>query len=120
MTKIERSYEFRERINVVHLANRRDMAVKAAAGEVEVTAAWQIAYSDNDARIVNAAKDLQDYLAESMGLSVLVTDQPAADVPVIRLELDDTLKGERTYRLTVAENCITVAGADAKGVISGC
>ena len=120
MSKIERSYEFRERINQVHLANRRDMAIKAGAGEVEVTAAWQITYSDSDARIVNAAKDLQDYLAESMDICVIVTDKPAADAPVIKLELDNSLKGERTYRLTVAENCITVAGADAKGVISGC
>ncbi len=120
MSKIERLYEFRERINIVHHPMRRDSAISAGAGEVEVTSAWRIVYpADADARIVNAAKDLQEYLEVSMNVALTVgTDSPAG-TPVIKLMLDNTLTGERTYRLDVKENCITIAGADAKGVISG-
>ena len=56
MNKVERNYEFRERINQVHFANRRDAAVKASANEVEVTSAWKIVYpADGDARVETCA-----------------------------------------------------------------
>ena len=121
MSKVERNYEFRERINQVHFANRRDAAVKASANEVEVTAAWKIVYpADGDARVVNAAKDLQEYLEVSMDLALTVGTTAAAGQKVIKLELDKTLEGVRTYRLDVTGDAITVAGADEKGIIAGC
>ena len=121
MGKIERNYEFRERINQVHFADRRDAAVKALANEVEVTVDWKIVYpADGDARIVNAAKDLQEYLEVSMGLALTVGTSATAGQKCINLVLDKTLEGVRTYRLDVTADGITVAGADEKGIISGC
>ncbi len=126
---IERNYEFRQRLNVVHKPNRRDMAVSSAANDVEISSGWKIAAAKTAAPLViNVAKDLQDYFFTSMGISVPVElmDVAAQAEKTILLaeksdlpELGNELKAARSYRLQVAENHITVCGNDDRGVAQG-
>ncbi len=121
MNRQERSYGFRERIDQVHRSNRRDAALTPQAHEVEVTAAWRIVCADcGDARLMRAAQDLQDYLRVSMNLNLTLADAAAPDTPAIELKIDPALTGERTVRRSVKPGRVTIAGADAQGVIAGC
>ena len=121
MNSTERNYQFRQRIDRVHHTGRRDPSATPSPGETAVNGQWCIVCpADADDRIVNAAKDLQDYFLVSQRLSLPIVPERPAAAPFIELAIDPALTGVRTFRLTAAADRITIAGADAKGVISGC
>lgn len=121
MKKLERNYEFRERIGTVHHSGRRDPAARPQPGEITITAAWKIVCApDADRRIVQAGKDLADYFEVSMALPLVFERRTEAGAQTIRLTLDETLATERAYRFTVEADGVTIAGHDPKGVIAGC
>ena len=71
--RCEKAYEFRKELNQVHLKDRRDHAVKADSNELTVEDGWTIYVNHAASELVETtAKDLQDYLLVSMGVSVIL------------------------------------------------
>ena len=59
---MERNYDFRKRLEVVHKPNRRDPSISASAGELEISDDWRIVVDGQAGPLlVNTAKDLQDF-----------------------------------------------------------
>ena len=71
MLQKERNYDFRNRIDVVHLSGLNDSANACQADEVAVDSSWGIAVPAGASEaIVETGKDLADYFAVSMGCHV--------------------------------------------------
>ena len=117
--KIERNYDFRHRMDIVHHPETRDPEARPQAGEIVIDESWCIvAPARTDERITNTAVDLQDYFRVAMQLSLKICTS-AAD-KCIELTIDETLEKPLSYRLTVKGNRITIAGKDPRGVRGGC
>ena len=126
----ERNYEFRRRIAVVHKPNRRDANAQPGSKDVLIEDGWSIIIPTNASEvIVTVAKDLQDYLFTSMGVSILL--RAAADVSATgtnsivlatKQELPDLGAGlnvPRSYRLLVSPGRVTVCGNEDRGTAQG-
>ncbi len=108
----ERNYQFRERMLEVHKPGRRMPFARCKEGQVEITDAWTIYIPHREDRVLyNAARDLTDYFAVSMEISLKL--QIGGEIPekAIIYQLDPALKGNQ-YRLTVTESRVTLSGAD--------
>lgn len=132
---MERAYEFRRRLDVVHQANRRDPTAQPAFDEVAIGEDWRIVVGiDAPPLVLAIAKDLQDYFLTSMGESLLLrrvadvaaTSRDAGRTIVLgtREQLPDLgadLAGLRSYRLVVTPNAerVIVCGFDDRGVGQG-
>jgi hypothetical protein len=125
----ERNFQFRQRLNTVHLSDRRDPAATARLGEVTLGDGWRIVIPlDATEYLVRLAQDLQDYLFTSMGLSALLVRGELTVAPqTIMLTTKDRsptwgeeLSVRRSYRLTVSKGGIVVCGCDERGTGQGC
>jgi hypothetical protein len=130
---IERPYEFRRRLEVVHQPDRRDPQAQPEGDEVRVGESWTIIVSQQATPLVlGVAQDLQDYLLVSMGESVLVrkVDDVAAEAQAgdrmivlgTRAALDTlggALVAPRSYRLVCTPGRVVICGADERGVGQG-
>ncbi|MBD3292454.1 MAG: hypothetical protein GF393_05990 [Armatimonadia bacterium] len=124
----ERNFQFRQRLNQVHKPDRRDPAATPADGETVIEQGWRIVLdADPSNYLAGIAQDLQDYLFTSMGISSLLVEGEEAGANSIRLttsdaspDLDADLSVERSYRLIVDGDRITVCGFDERGVGQGC
>ncbi len=130
---VERNFEFRRRISVMHKPDRRDPQAQAAPGEVAIGAGWEIVVAECATEmLLTAAKDLQDYFFTSMGESLLLrrtADAAAvaregarcivlstkADLP----ELGGGLTVPRSFRLTVTPERVVVCGNEDRGAGQG-
>jgi len=130
----ETAYQFRRRLESVHVADRRNLEIRPETDEILVEHGWQILISDKHSRLVlNVAKDLQAYLLESMQVSVLLMKVPSLssrtqcnDVPSILLGTKEDLPNigsdlslPRSYRIQVGSNRVIVCGRDPRGVGQG-
>lgn len=108
---VERNYEFRKDISEVHRPGRRmDYAVRHFE-DIEVDSTWSIILNDIDDKVLyNAARDLEDYFAVSMGVFVGF-NQPAKNT--ITYIVDSSI-GENTYRITVTDNSVRLCGCDSR------
>ncbi len=123
----EPNYAFRQRLDEVHRPHRRDDNAVAAAGEVTIGDGWCIAIpQDASVYLAAVARDLQDYLFTSMGVSVLLVRHPMDETAakVIRLTVQvggaASLSVARSYRLQITATRITLCGFDDRGVGQGC
>jgi hypothetical protein len=130
---MEQKYEFRKRLEVVHKHDRRDSLLQPTGSEMEFDENWHIVCSQSsDAAVMHVAKDLQDYLFVSMGISVRLKrtsnlrEVMAQSDPIIvlatREELPEqgaSLTDPRSYRITVEKSRIVVCGYDVRGVGQG-
>ena len=116
--KIERNYDFRHRMDIVHHPETRDPMAVPQAGEVIIDETWCIvAPAGADCRITNTAADLQDYFRVAMQISLTIQNAPRSKS--IELTIDDTLEKPLSYRLKVEKDKITIAGKDPRGVRFG-
>ena len=77
---MERNYQFRERMMVVHKKNRRDYDRKKAENEIEIDSSWTITIPrDYDKLTEKSCRDLEDYFFTSMGVSVRVMFEDEAE-----------------------------------------
>ena len=122
----ERNFEFRRLLNQVHRPGRRDPNRRPAAGEVVIDDGWCIAVApDAGEYLVGVARDLEDYLFCSQGVSVRVVRAPRAaeEARTIRLTCGDgapELSRPRSYRLIVKADSVVVCGFDERGIAQGC
>ncbi len=130
---MERNYDFRKRLEVVHKPNRRNPVVRAVAGEPEISEDWRIVMDEEAGPLLmNAAKDLQDYLFTSMNVSVRLTrtgniaEAAAGGDRVLVLAtkeqlpaLGGALEKSRSYRIVVDADRIVVCGFDDRGAAQG-
>lgn len=119
----ERNFQFRERLNVVHRSDRRDPAAQPAPGETAIADGWRLVVSPTASDyLLGVAKDLQDYLFTSMGVStLLLRAEPQPGAKTIALTAGSGgLSTPRSYRLTVAADAIVIHGCDERGVGQGC
>lgn len=130
---IERNYEFRRRLEQVHVPGRRDAGLKSMADEIEIGAGWRIAVREKaPAQILDIARDLQDYLLVSMGIPVLLVrvknlnSELSGSSPTIVLatkvdlpDLGGGLTRPRSYRVVCSKNRIIVCGFDERGAAQG-
>jgi hypothetical protein len=129
----QRPYQFRQELDQVHKPGRRDPEARADAREVVVETGWRILIHSNAGRhVVQMAKDLQDYLFESLGVSVSLERSGSlaaglekqeraiilgarADLP----EIGAALTVPRSYRLIGSKRHIVICGCDDRGVGQG-
>ncbi len=130
----ERNYGFRARLDVVHQPGRRAAHAGPEPGETVLQTGWQIRVPESASPyLIEVAKDLQDYLFTSMGVSVLLLQGrqvPEADpraAPAIVLgtaaQLPAAGRGltvPRSYRVGVEAARVVVCGRDERGVAQGC
>ena len=127
--RIERAYEFRNYLNCVHQHNRRDFSVQAAENEVIIEDGWEILIDESASVLVETtAKDLQDYLLDSMNVSVMlkkVADIAGATagknsiIMATAKELKDfsgKLPEAKSYCLKVDKNNIILYGSNERGM----
>jgi len=130
---MERNYEFRKRIDIVHVPNRRDWSIYPKRNEIIIKNGWELAVSKDCSDIVyNVARDLQDYLLVSMGVSVILVKVEdiksylrIAENTIVLTEKNEVpelgkkLNVCRSYRLIVEKNRIIICGNNAKGTGQG-
>lgn len=110
---MELNYQFRERLLQVHKPNRRMEWATPSAEDVLVTDEWTVTLPSLEDRVLyNAAKDLVDYFAVSMGVFVKLTPSKEGEKQ-IRYEIDPLL-GENKYCISVQKDTITLVGSDAR------
>jgi hypothetical protein len=130
----ERNYEFRRRLESVHQPDRVDPALKPNRAEMALRPGWRLTVPlDASDYLVRMAQDLQDYLLQSMNLSVLLERGDPSSVlaesspRAIVLgttnhlpELGEALSVPRSYRLVVKRDAVLLCGHDERGVAQGC
>ena len=110
--RVEKPYDFRAEMAVVHQGDMRDAAAQRAADEIELREGAVLAIPAAASEFVfRAAQDFQDYLAVSMDVNVRIT----RGVGDVTLAVDPAL-GERAERIEVAEGGVKVTGADERSL----
>lgn len=112
---MERNYQFRQRMSEVHKPNRRMPYATLKKGQIEIDNTWTIYIPTKEDRIIyTAARDLTDYFAVSMGLSLRLQVGGSCPEKTIVYQTDPALTGN-CYRLHVTERQVLLAGADSRG-----
>ena len=109
---MERNYEFRRRMSVVHKSGRRDAARVCSQGEIEVTSRFAITVpAEADPVVLHAARDLEDYFFTSMGVSLPVLREGEAELgrPTISYRVEESIPKD-SYRVTVSDGGILIEG----------
>ncbi|MFH1477313.1 MAG: glycoside hydrolase family 20 zincin-like fold domain-containing protein [Verrucomicrobiota bacterium] len=120
----ENNYDFRKKMRQIHRAGRRDMTLTPHPDECVIDELWVIAVPENfgaDQVLATAARDFQDYLAVSMGISIPIRTK-ANGINEIRLELDQKSKSgnkSAAFSLIIAEKSISITGESGRGVFAG-
>ena len=98
---MEQNYQFRARMDQVHKPDIRDFHAAAATDETVIDSSWVISYnSDAPQSVIDTAKDLLDYFSVSMALELKLAPGSRKG---IHLEIDENIKGDGTFQLTVTD-----------------
>jgi len=128
---MEMNYEFRKRLLEVHQPDIRDHSVIRQPGQMQLNDGFAI-YIDAhaDMVIITAAKDLQDYLFTSMGLSLplkkvdnLCNQKNNAIVLGTTQQLGRDWNGQAvagSFMINCSESLVEICGIDGRGAASGC
>lgn len=125
--KKEKNYQFRRLLEQVHIPNRRDYSVICGSNEVQITEGWMILVEEGCSRVIlNVAKDLQDYLLDSMNVSVLLKrkadltwDMEHGNKVIILAERSNELNAKNSYYLSCSRERVIIRGADPLGTAHG-
>lgn len=130
---MEKSYEFRKQLEIVHKPYLRQANIVLEPDELLIEDGWTILVSNQAPElVVNVAKDLQDYLFTSMRVSThlkttidLATAQKQKEKVIIlgtRTELPELgsdLAVARNYRYICSQHQVIICGNDERGVGQG-
>lgn len=121
----ENNYDFRRRLLKVHKPRRRNPDLTVSPDELEITSDFSITMpKDASDCMVTAAKDLQDYFFESMGLSLRLfkTDETGLGEKEIAFttgehspEMGKDLLVTRSYRIICKNSLVILCGRDDRG-----
>ena len=123
MRETEKNYAFRKKMLQIHQPDLRNMHLNPSKDEFEITDGFVVdiskAYGDV---VLTAAKDFQDYLLISMGVSVLLskkaveTQNGVISVEIVGEEKSlGTANGYMGFKLSFSEN-IKISAFDERGV----
>ncbi len=130
---IERNYEFRRRLSRVHRPGRRDPAAAPGPRDWLLETGVRIVIRSGAPPVIqNTARDLQDYLLTSLGVSALLVET-GAPARAVRETGPAVFLGTRrdwpawgrgldqpgSYRLIVEPGRAVVCGCDARGASQG-
>lgn len=116
--KAEKKYEFRKRMRCVHQKDVRNPELEPEECEMEIATGWRIVLPEGYGETaLTAAKDFQDYLFVSMGVSVLVCgpEQNGGEKTVM---LTVAPGMEQDYVITIGD-AVTIAARDERGLAQG-
>ena len=116
---MEKPFEFEKLLEQVHKPNRVNPEAMKTLNGVKITGDWQIVCDEKaDVVLRNAAKDLQDYFAVSMNLSLVLVEGTESAPKTIYLCVDETL-GERDFRMQVQDDRIVITGCNGRFAAQG-
>lgn len=120
MRKQEKNYEFRHKMLKVHREDLRDTSLAPSFDEIEIKDGFVIDISRAKTEVIlTAAKDLQDYLLISMGVSVLLDTKGSVCGERISVDISpDVLtsaRGYMGYKLSFDDG-IKIDAFDERGV----
>lgn len=123
MREIEKNYAFRKKMLQIHQADLRNVDLLPDKDEFEITDGIVVDISRAPGEVaITAAKDFQDYLLISMGVSALLTQKTTErKTSVLLVEIvgeDNKLglgNGYMGFKLSFDEN-ITISAFDERGV----
>ena len=116
---MEQYMDFEKRVQRVHKPNRVNPQALNSLSGTKITADWKIVYqADADVVVSTVVKDLQDYFAVSMNLSLALEIGNTPAPKTIFVAVDDSL-AERSFRTRVSDS-IVVTGADSRYTAQGC
>lgn len=114
-------FEFKKELLQVHKKNRRNRELLPEADEFVLKGGIRIVVpEDAGAVTMTAARDFVDYLFTSMNVPAMLTTEADENFVILSLnkEIEDA-SGYMGYRITTAEDGITVEGYDEKGIAQG-
>lgn len=114
---MEQNYQFRARMDQVHKPDIRDFQAAAATDETVIDSSWVISYnSDAPQSVIDTAKDLLDYFSVSMALELKLAPGSRKG---IHLEIDENIKGDGTFQLTVTDDAVIISASGDRAVHFG-
>ena len=120
---IEKRYEFKKDLMQLHKPGLRDPERKPADNEFVFTDGTVILLPPMaDATITHAARDFESFLYTSMGVAVLVSQNPIPGAKTVKIVLNQDIgqaSGYMGYRITINANDILVEGYDNRGIAQG-
>ena len=123
MLEKQKQYDFKKELLQVHKKDIRDYSKKIESDEVELKNGICIVIPKEESDIIfNAAKDFQDYLLVSMGISAMIAKEGNISSQQIVLSLSSDIgeaNGYMGHSICVSENSISVEGYDECGVAQG-
>jgi len=110
---IEKKYQFRERLSVVHQPDIRDLTVILADNEFELINGTVIALAA-DAGIVaiTAARDFCEFLFDSLGVSARIARN---EIGTINITVDESYGSYKSFKVDVSTNGIQITAHDERG-----
>ena len=118
MLQKERNYDFRNRIDVVHLPGLNDSEVACQSNEVAIDSSWRIVVpAGADEAVKETGRDLADYFASSMGIYVHVEPAESKKIVLVLDEKLDLPKG--AFELDVTADTVTISAAGTGGIRRG-
>lgn len=120
---MEKKYDFRKVLDSVHFSNRRDLGLRPGVGETVIDENWNIRIAEDTSDFVmNAARDLADYLFVSMNVSVRIKKGGFEEKKSIILKAANF--GELTVKRSFLFSCdnvsVLIEGVDERGIAMGC
>ena len=120
---IEKRYEFKKDLMQLHKPGLRDPQRKPADNEFVFTDGTVILLPPMaDATITHAARDFEAFLYTSMGVAVMVSQNPIPGAKTVKVLLNQDIgqaSGYMGYRITINANDILVEGYDNRGIAQG-
>ena len=120
---IEKRYEFKKDLMQLHKPGLRDPERKPADNEFVFSDGTVILLPPMaDATITHAARDFETFLYTSMGVAVLVSQNPIPSAKTVKITLNQNIgqaSGYMGYRITINANDILVEGYDNRGIAQG-
>jgi|LFRM01.1.fsa_nt_gb hypothetical protein len=116
---MEAYLDFEKRILNVHKPKRINHQKANSKSGIKITAQWKITYPASAGIVLqNAVKDLQDYFAVSMELSLQLATADFPDKESIFVCTDESLQ-ERSFRTEVTDRII-ITGVNERYAAQGC
>ena len=114
----EKNYDFRKRISQIHKPNIRDLSLAPHSGKYVIQNGCVIAIPESASAVVlTAARDLTDFLLDSMNVSARIQkgNTHAADIALLATPKDlEEAEGYQGYRIDVSAR-IEISAFDDRG-----